>query len=164
MGKMQFATPVRYREAHASDLPQMALIWSREGSEGGASEQRMTGYFNGQHHPKHALLPRVIYVAQQGDALIGYIAGHLTRRYECEGELQWVYVIPECRGGGVGSELLHRLAAWFREQQASRVCVNVVPDNAPALRFYFRWGAEALNQHWLVWNDIAKLPADGQAS
>ena len=53
----------------------------------------MTAYFDGLHHPQHALLPRVIYVACQDDALIGYIAGHLTRRFACDGELEWLYVI-----------------------------------------------------------------------
>ena len=38
-------------------------------------------------HPQQALPPRVIYVATEGDTLIGYVAGHLTRRYACDGEL-----------------------------------------------------------------------------
>jgi hypothetical protein len=50
---------------------------------------------------------------------------------------------------------LHCLVAWFQEQQASRVCVNVAPWNVVAIRFYVRHGAEVMNQHWLVWDDIA---------
>jgi ribosomal protein S18 acetylase RimI-like enzyme len=82
------------------------------------------------------------------------IAGHLTRRYACDGELQWIYVIPKRRGSGIASELLRLLAAWFAEQKASRICVDVDPANTTARRFYTRRGAANLNEHWLVWHDI----------
>ena len=114
----------------------------------------MGRYLNREHHPQQALMPRVIYVAWEGDALVGYIAGHLTRRYGCDGELQWIYVIPEYRGSGVASELLRLLAAWFMEQDASRVCVDHDPANTVARRFYMRQGALPLNEYWLVWSDI----------
>jgi GNAT superfamily N-acetyltransferase len=133
----------------------MARIWGIEKGEGGTSEDRMTAYFEGRLHPQKALLPRVIYVAEEADELIGYIAGHLTQRYSCDGELEWVYVTPQRRRRSVASNLLFCLKSWFREQQASRVCVNVAPLNTVAHRFYAHHGAEVMNQHWLVWDDIA---------
>jgi ribosomal protein S18 acetylase RimI-like enzyme len=142
-----------YRQADETDITAMARLRT-EGEEGGASAERMARYLAGEHHPQQAMRSRVIYVTCEGEALVGYIAGHLTRRYDCDGELQWIYVIPERRGSGVASELLHRLAAWFAEQNASRICVNVSPDNTPARRFYKRHGAEPLNEHWLVWRDL----------
>jgi GNAT superfamily N-acetyltransferase len=147
--------PILYRPAQRSDIPQMARIWGLEKGEGGTSEERMTAYFDGQYHPQHALLPRVIYVAFERGVLIGYIAGHVTRRFGCDGELEWLYVTPEWRRNGVASELLRRLALWFKQQRASRVCVNVAISNVVAHRFYARNGAVVLNQHWLVWDDIA---------
>src|SRR5437870_4357210 len=131
---------IEYRQAVPSDIPAMARLRGSE-EEGGASEERMARYLAGEHHPQHALMPRVLYVALEGDAVVGYIAGHLTRRYGCDGELQWIYVIPERRGSGVASELLCRLAAWFVEQKASRICVDVTPTNTRARRFYTRHGA-----------------------
>jgi GNAT superfamily N-acetyltransferase len=148
-------TRIRYREAQRSDLPRMARIWGLEKGEGGTSEERMTAYFDGLHHPQHSLLPRVIYVAFEGDALIGYIAGHLTRRYGCDGELEWIYVVPELRQGGVASGLMTYLAAWFRQQNASRVCVNVASWNTVAIHFYAKHGAELMKPGWMLWNDIA---------
>jgi GNAT superfamily N-acetyltransferase len=125
---------------------------------GGEGEEfhrdRMSRYLAGEHHPHEALMPRVIYVALDGDTLVGYIAGHLTRRFECDGELQWIFVVPEHRGTGVASELLRLLAAWFAEQKASRICVNVGEPNKVARRYYTRHGAEYLARHWLVWSDI----------
>jgi ribosomal protein S18 acetylase RimI-like enzyme len=114
----------------------------------------MARYLAREHHPQQALMPRILYVACEGDVPVGFIAGHLTRRYACEGELQWISVIREHRGSGVASELLRLLAAWFAEQHASRICVDVDPANLRARRFYTRHGAEPLNEHWLVWPDI----------
>ena len=53
----------------------MARIRTEGGWEGGTSEDRMARYLAGEHHPQHALPPRIIYVALQGDSLVGYIAG-----------------------------------------------------------------------------------------
>lgn len=147
-------TPIQYREATPADIDEMARIREEGGWTGGASAPRMALYLAGQHHPQHALAPRVIYVAEQGDSLIGFIAGHRTRRFGCDGELQWIFVRPESRGSGAASQLLQRLAGWFLDQGARRVCVDVDPANTQARRFYRAHGAEDLNEHWLVWPDI----------
>ncbi len=125
---------------------------------------RISRYLNHEHHPRQALAPRFGYVAMEGEALLGFIAGHLTRRFACEGELQWIHVIPERRGTSVATELLRQLAEWFVQQKATRICVDVEPDNARARRFYTRNGAEFLSPHWLVWNDIRVVlaPPDKQ--
>ncbi len=155
---------IRYRQAERTDIPRMAAIWNLERSEGGTSEERMAAYFDCQHHPQHALLPRVIYVAYEGEALIGYIAGHLTRRFACDGELQWLYVIPERRRCGVASALMPYLAAWFRQHNASRVCVNVARRNTVAVHFYAKHGAEPMKLGWLVWTDFPKAVEKPAAS
>jgi len=134
----------------------MARIWSVEKGEGGTSEERMTAYFDGYLHPQHALLPRVIYVAFESGALIGYIAGHLTRRFGCEGELEWLYVDPERRRFRVASGLMPHLAAWFVQQNASRVCVNVAGWNTVAIHFYAKHGAEPMKPGWMLWADFPK--------
>jgi ribosomal protein S18 acetylase RimI-like enzyme len=124
---------------------------------------RISAYLAGEHHPQHALIPRVSYAACESGALVGYIAGHLTSRYGCAGELQWINVSPGQRGSGVATELLRRLAKWFVQHKAFRVCVNVDPANATARRFYAKHGAEKLAEQWMVWNDISsvlgKLPS-----
>jgi len=149
---------VHYRQAIRSDSVAMARLWTESGGEGGAHADRMARYPAGEYHPQQALIPRVVYVACDGGAVAGYVAGHLTRRYACDGELQWILVDPEHRGTGVASELLRAFAGWFAEQHARRICVNVDPANTPARRFYTRHGAGRLNEHWLVWNDITVVP------
>lgn len=145
---------VIYRQADSSDILDMARIRAlRLGTEE-RWQTRIAQYMACELHPRQALIPRVVYVSVVRGSVIGLIAGHLTRRYACVGELQWVDVIPECRGTGVASKLLRLLAEWFVEQNALRVCVNVDPANTRARRFYVRHGAEDLNEHWLVWSDI----------
>jgi ribosomal protein S18 acetylase RimI-like enzyme len=118
---------------------------------------RVMQYLNCDNYPytQTALLPRVVYVGLSNDAVIGYIAGHLTHRLNCDGELEWINVIANFRGSGVASELLKLLAQWFVEQGALKICIDVEPTNATAQRFYRRHGAENLNQHWLFWKDIS---------
>lgn len=120
----------------------------------------MAAYLAGEHHPQQALPPRVLFMAELEDAAIGYIAGHLTRRFGCQGELQWIYVVPDHRRTGIGSRLLEMLAGWFVERDARRICVDVGDDAARP--FYRRHGAVELNRHWMVWEDIG-VALDGTA-
>jgi ribosomal protein S18 acetylase RimI-like enzyme len=145
---------VFYKQVERSDIPAMARIRAGEWETEAYWKVRISRYLDCELHPQQALMPRVIYVASEGDSLVGFIAGHLTRRHACDGELEWINVTPERRGSGIASELLRRLAAWFMEQKASRICVDVDPSNTKAQRFYRRHGAENLNEHWLVWNNI----------
>ncbi|MGH9613366.1 MAG: GNAT family N-acetyltransferase [Bryobacteraceae bacterium] len=150
------------RKAESSDIPAMARIRAEDWGTEEYWETRISQYLACELHPQEALIPSTIYVALEGNSLVGFIAGHLTRRYACDGELEWINVIPERRGSGVSLQLLRLLAEWFAGQKALRICVDVDPANAAARRFYTRNGADKLNEHWLVWNDIgivrAKMP------
>src|SRR5580693_5117995 len=148
---------VHYRQIERSDIPAMARIRAAEWESETYWNDRISRYLDCELHPQHALMTRVIYVASEGDSLVGFIAGHLTRRHKCDGELEWINVIPERRGSGAASGLLRLLAAWFVEQKALRICVNVDPANTAAQRFYRKHGAETLNEHWLVWNNITAV-------
>jgi ribosomal protein S18 acetylase RimI-like enzyme len=135
----------------------MARIRAQEWGEVEYWENRISGYLEGRLSPQHALAPRHCYVAVEKHELVGFVAGHLTCRYDCGGEIEWINVAPEWRGRGVASELLRLIAKWFVEQGAPRVCVDVEPANAVARAFYRLHRTEDLNRHWLVWNDISVL-------
>lgn len=137
-----------------ADIPAMARIRSSEWGDQEYWERRISGYLAGEVNPQRALAPRTGYVAVEESAVVAFIAGHLTRRHACEGELEWINVITEWRGRGVASELLRLLAAWFVQQNALRICVDVDPANPTARAFYTKNGAEKLNPHWLAWNNI----------
>jgi GNAT superfamily N-acetyltransferase len=146
---------MRYRLATQADVDAMARIRTEGGWEEGAPAERMGLYLAGKHHPQHALPARSIYVAEDENtnAMLGFVAGHLTTRYSCDGELQWIYVLPDQRGSGVASGLLRQINEWFLSNNAQRICVNVDPRNQIARRFYARHGAQELNEYWMVWSD-----------
>ena len=144
---------LRLREAHAADVTGLAKIRAREWGTEPYWVDRIGGYMRGEKNPGDALPPRTVIVAEEGDRLVGFIAGHLTRRFGCDGELEWINLIAERRGVGIAGELLRALARWFVDHGARRVCVD--PDE-PARAFYRKHGATALDPHWLVWEDISR--------
>jgi GNAT superfamily N-acetyltransferase len=117
----------------------------------------MAAYLAGRHHPQLAFPQRVAFLAEVNEAPAGYIAGHLTRRFGCQGEVQYLYVARPFRRAGAASALLKILAEWFVLQEARRICVNVNVDSPGADSFYVSHGAESLQPYWRVWPDIAKL-------
>lgn len=150
-------TSIEYREASDADLDEIAKIRAAEWETEEYWRRRIRGYASGTLSPGEALAPRVIYVAVEESRIVGFIAGHLTRRLGCDGELEWLNVIPEQRRTGVAGGLLRVLASWFGDHDAKRVCVDADPENPTARAFYRKHGAQDLNPHWLVWPDITRL-------
>lgn len=145
---------ILYRQAEPADIPAMARLRAQRASREEYWTDRITRYFEHEHNPQMALPPRVGFVAVEGETVIGLITGHLSRRYSCDGEVQWIHVAPEHRRTGVASELLRLLARWFVAQNAFKICVDVDPSNTVGLRFYTKHNAQVLNPHWMIWNDI----------
>lgn len=117
---------------------------------------RIRGYVSGTVNPGHALAPRVIYVAVDDARIVGFIAGHLSTRFGCDGELEWLNVAPDKRRGGIAGGLFRVLATWFADHHARRICVDADPENPGGRAFYRKHGAQDLNPHWLVWPDITE--------
>lgn len=123
----------------------------------------MVAYFEGRHHPQQALAPRTGYVAEVDGEVVGYVAGHLTRRFGCDGEIQYLFVASALRRRGIARELLARLAEWFAGRGVSRVCVNVNLESPGARPFYLSLRATDINPYWMEWHDIRVLREAGQA-
>jgi ribosomal protein S18 acetylase RimI-like enzyme len=101
---------VSFRPASAADVAAMAACRSRD-PQGGPADERMGAYFRGEHHPHLALPPRTGFVALANDAVVGYIAGHLTTRHDCQGEVQYLFVSSEFRRQGIARRLIQLMAA-----------------------------------------------------
>ena len=147
-------TNVRYRRARQRDLSAMAEIRAGDWGTQEYWKERILQYLTHKLHPRDALRPRVAFVCVERKRIVGLIAGHLTRRFGCDGEVEWISVLPECRRQGVASGLLRRLAKWFVAHHAKRICVDVKPSNQVARSFYAGHGAHDLKPHWMVWKDI----------
>jgi len=149
--------PIVCRQAELADVPALARIRAQDWGDEEYWVPRVTAYLKGESHPQQSLPKRVVFVAESDERVDGLVAGHLTRRYKCDGELQWINVLSECQRRGIASVLLRRLAEWFKERNALRICVDVQPKNTVARSFYRQHGAEDLNPHWLVWPDIRRV-------
>ena len=152
---------VQYKVADQSHIPGTARIRGLDPETEGYWHDRITGYLNGLLNPQKALAPRIMYVAMDAGTVVGFIAGHLTLRYDCSGELEWISVLPQYQRRGIASGLLRLLTAWFVEQKSLRVCVDVDPANGVARTFYKHHGAIDLNAHWLVWENIGSQTSVG---
>src|SRR5262245_59449967 len=151
---------IRIRDAVPADVAELAAIRAREWGTEGYWVDRIGGYMRGEKGPADALAARTVIVAAAEERPVGFIAGHLTTRLGCDGELEWLNVISERRGEGIAAQLLRALAGWFAAHAAKRVCVD--PDE-PARAFYRKHGAGELNAHWMVWTDITRLDEGGPA-
>ncbi|MGZ3778132.1 MAG: GNAT family N-acetyltransferase [Mucilaginibacter sp.] len=138
-----------------SDIPHIARLRSLGWGDVDYWIPRVTAYMNGENNPQKALPQRVGYVAEENGQVIGFVAGHLTTRLDCEGELEWIDVDTDYRRKGVASELVRMLAKWFEDQGARKICVD--PGNENARKFYTANGAENLDAHWMYWTDISLL-------
>ncbi len=146
------------RIACEDDVPAMASIRARRWGMQEFWVDRIGGYLKGAYSPQQALAPRAAWVAVDGDTVMGFVAGHRTRRFNFDGELEWVNVAEEYRGQGIADRLIDTMIDWFREQKVLQVCVNVDPDNAPARHLYAKHGAEPLHDYWMLWTLTASDP------
>jgi hypothetical protein len=88
---------IQYRLATKSDIPALAVIRSKDWETPDYWTLRIEGYMKAEIHPQKALGPRVVYLATENERVAGFIAGHLTQRFNCDGELEWIDVIEQYR-------------------------------------------------------------------
>jgi ribosomal protein S18 acetylase RimI-like enzyme len=86
-----------------------------------------------------------------------------------DGEIGAIYVLPESQGQGVGERLLRAVGMALQAKGFQSAWLRVLSDNAPARRFYEKFGAEiicetteeidgfAYREHFYGWRDLSKL-------
>ena len=149
-------TPIPiFRTVTNHDLPFLARLRSNTEDDVLFWQDRIEQYLAGVHNPQKALPQRTIFVAEVDTAIVGFIAGQLTTRFNCDGELQWLDVAVSYRRKKIASQLVRVLAQWFIENNAFKICVD--PGNDLARLLYRHNGATDLNHHWMYWENIAEL-------
>ena len=73
------------------------------------------------------------FVATENDTVVGYISFYCILD---ETEIVNVCVMPELRGKGIGRALTNRAIDFSRENNGSKVMLEVRKSNAPAIKLY----------------------------
>ena len=148
---------LRLRPAEESDVAAMAEIRARRWRTREFWMNRIGPYLKGEYFPQQGLAARTVFVAELDGNVVGLVAGHHSRRFGCDGELEWIDVAEERRHLGIAAKLLASIGSWFVEQNLRKICVNVDPSNDPARQFYAKHGAIPLNEHWMIWEDAGAM-------
>ncbi len=157
------AMPVVIRPAEKADVAFTAEMRAQRSGSPSFWADRIDRYLRGEYSPQQALALRSAFVAVDQMTILGFVAGHLTRRFGCDGEVQWIDVDQGRRGAGIGYGLMAQMGTWFVSANAGRICVNVDPNNIAARRLYAKCGAQSLNDFWMIW-DSAHLICAPQAN
>lgn len=150
------SSDITVRDATFADVPAMAAIRALYREAPPFWEERIGGYLAGSYSPQQALTLRGSFVAVSEPQVVGFVAGHHSRRLECDGELQWIDVSPQWRRRGIAAQLLGVMLGWFASNNLIRICVNVEPENEAARALYSRFGATPFGDFWMVWDDVRR--------
>ena len=157
-GLLADMTQLDLRHVEQADVPQIAAIRASQSGSEDFWKHRIASYLRGEHSPQKALPARAAFVAAEEGQIVGFVAGHRTTRFKCDGELQWIDVVEYRRGRGIADRLIAYMGAWFLQYGPTRICVNVAPQNTRAGRVYARSGAVPLNEFWMIWEDASSGP------
>lgn len=80
-----------------------------------------------------SMAPAILMFADEAGAVVGYA---YVQVLEGVGYVRHVVVDPDRRGAGLGRVIMDAIAARLRTAGCARWCLNVRPENAPAVRLY----------------------------
>ncbi len=81
---------------------------------------------------------RAVLVARRDGEVVGYVA--VERQHDGQGYLDFLAVVPEERGRGIGAALIVEAMAWCRTQGSVGVHLTVREENVTARALYERLG------------------------
>jgi GNAT superfamily N-acetyltransferase len=147
----------RIKEATSADVPQIVLLvkkladYEKLTSEVTATEELFARYGFGEHSYYKVLLAETgegIQSTAIGFAL--YFFTFSTFKGKPTLYLEDLFVLPENRGRGVGSQLLRELARIALQQDCGRMEWSVLDWNEPAIKIYLGLGAQPMND-WTLY-------------
>lgn len=86
--------------------------------------------------------PFIYIVMNDKGTVIGFAAGKSIDDKNFEGELYALYLLNECRGLGLGTQLVSAIAKHFKEEGITSMLVWVMKQNKSAVGFYERMGGK----------------------
>ncbi|MEO8860414.1 MAG: GNAT family N-acetyltransferase [Ginsengibacter sp.] len=92
----------------------------------------------------------ILKVVNDENKIVGYLAGHLTTRYNLDAEIQSFCVLKQDQKQKIGTRLLTEFTKWLIKMNARSLCVGFKPENKYKA-FYFKHAGQYLNEHWIYW-------------
>ena len=81
---------------------------------------------------------RVDLALDASEALIGYCVSSIDKWLT--GEIDSIFVTPQCRGQGIGTTLMEKALEWLNSKGAKKKIVSVAVGNEQAYVFYEQFG------------------------
>ena len=151
---------VEITRGSAADIPRLEPLWVAVHHHHQEAMPELAPYVSDEvtwreHRPMYEELFRkadtFLFLASDGDRLIGYALGHVLPVEETWiadtwvtgdriGELESISVLPEYRGAGVGSRLMQEVHRAFEQLDVRDLIIGLLPGNEGALRVYERFG------------------------
>ncbi|WP_144902787.1 GNAT family N-acetyltransferase [Halobellus captivus] len=82
----------------------------------------------------------IFVVAVDEDSVVGFAQSEISEGRETVGYLDWLHVVPDNRGGGIGSQLLARLKQKLIASGVDRLEGRVLAENEEGVAFYEEQG------------------------
>jgi ribosomal protein S18 acetylase RimI-like enzyme len=86
------------------------------------------------------------YVAEQGDAIIGFLAGFQSQTYPEQIYCHFIGVDPSFRGAGIGEALYQRLFSEADQQGCQEILAVTSPENRGSIAFHTRIGFQPMSE------------------
>lgn len=88
-----------------------------------------------------------MWLALLGDEPAGLVQLDIpTAKAQGYGPVPFLYLLPEYRGQGLGVQLIGQAVSVFRDLGCDRLRLRCAPDNAPAQKFYARYGFHKIGE------------------
>jgi GNAT superfamily N-acetyltransferase len=145
------------KEATSADVPQIVqlvsklAVYEKLSSQVTATEELFTRYGFGEHSYYKALLAEISEGASSisiGFALYFFTFSTFVGKPTLY--LEDLFVLPEYRGRGVGSQLLRQLARIALQRDCGRMEWSVLDWNEPAIKIYLGLGARPMTE-WTLY-------------
>jgi diamine N-acetyltransferase len=137
---------IAYREVTVDRIDEVRLLWEKLNGYHSRLSPHLAEEIGCRtfDHRKLDLVARAnagkirIELAAHGERDIAYCISSVQAGGVAE--VDSVFVDTQFRGSGIGTELLRRALAWFRDVRATSIIVSVMHGNDSAVAFYQRFG------------------------
>jgi len=132
-----------FRPLYVNDLPAISELGIRSKATWGYSDEVMAVFTEELTHGSDLITQSLeAIVACADEKIVGYFT--LVRNDDDSIELDFMFVIPESMGQGIGTAMMHEAMRLARSHDAD--CLKLIAD-PNAVGFYEKFGAKQVSEH-----------------